>query len=215
MVDRVDDVRAQLVRTRISAAFLLSAALVVVAACSERKSGEVTVLPAASQGEGGSPHSLDSALALFRVGLEPTALLESAQPSIDSTFKRFARMLEQRDTAAMRAMVMTRREFAYLYYPTSPFTRAPTKQEPGLAWFLHSNNSQKGATRLLDRFGGRSRQIVSNACKGPPRIEGENRLWDDCLQRVVDRGDTSVIRLFGGIYERNGRFKVFSYSNDL
>ena len=191
----------------------MSAALVLVPACAEPKADDV-VLPAAAQAEGGAPHSLDSALTLFRVGLEPIAELESAQPSIDSTFRRFVRMLERRDTAQLRAMVMTRREFAYLYYPTSPFTRAPTKQEAGLAWFLHVNNSQKGAARLFDRFGGRTLRII-NACKGPVRVEGDNRMWDDCVQRIVEGTDTTSIRLFGGIYERNGRFKIFSYSSDL
>jgi hypothetical protein len=110
---------------------------------------------------------------------------------------------------------MSRREFAYLYYPTSPFTRAPTKQEPGLAWFLHLQNSQKGVTRLLKRYGGGPLRIIRNECKAPPRLEGANVLWDDCIQTLVAGRDTITTRLFGGVYERSGRFKVFSYSNDL
>lgn len=201
-------------KTGNGAALVLSAAFVFMGACSDRPGSAAAATPASS-GQGGSPYSIDSALTLFRVGLEPVAELESAQPTIDSTIRRFARMVERRDTAAMRAIVMTRREFAYLYYPTSPFTRAPTMQEPALAWFLHINNSQKGATRLLDRFADKPVNVVSNVCKGPARIEGLNRLWDDCVQRIVEGTDTTVIRLFGGIYERNGRFKVLSYSNDL
>jgi hypothetical protein len=214
MVERLDLLRAQLMRRNVNgAALVLSAAFVFLAACADRP-GDAAAATPPSQGQGGSPYSIDSALALFRAGLEPAVELESAQPSIDSTIRRFARMLEQRDTAAMRAMVMTRREFAYLYYPTSPFTRTPTLQEPGLAWFLHINNSQKGATRLLERFGGKPLRIAGNACRGS-RIEGDNRLWNDCVQRIVVEGDTTVIRLFGGVYERNGRFKILSYANDL
>ena len=214
MVDRLDFLRAQLMRRIVNGAALsMSAAFVFLTACSDRPGNAAAATPA-SRAEGGSPYSIDSALTLFRAGLEPVAELESAQASIDSTVRRFTRMVEQRDTAAMRAMVMTRREFAYLYYPTSPFTRKPTLQEPGLAWFLHINNSQKGATRLLDRFGGKPLRILSNVCKGP-RIEGENRLWDDCVQRIVEGSDTTVMRLYGGIYERNGRFKILSYANDL
>ena len=211
----MDDVRSQLAHTKTLAALALSAALVLGAACSDRPNAQAVATPAASGGEGGSPFSLDSALTLFREGLEPISELESAQPSIDSTFRRFVRMLEQRDTATLRAMVMTRREFAYLYYPTSPFTRAPTKQEPGLVWFLHINNSQKGAARTLDRFGGRPMRFLDNTCKGPPRTEGDNRLWADCIQRFVDGRDTATIRLFGGMIERHGRIKIFSYANDL
>jgi hypothetical protein len=122
--------------------------------------------------------------------------------------------VERSDTATLRAIVMTRREYAYLYYPTSPFTRAPMKQEPDLNWFLHLEHSQKGVTRLMNRFGGRPLRIIRNECKAA-RVEGRNVLWDDCLQSVVASGDTIVTRLFGGVYERDGRFKIFSYSNDL
>ncbi len=111
---------------------------------------------------------------------------------------------------------MSRQEFAWLYYPTSAFTRAPTRQEPGLAWFLHLQASQKGVTRLLNEYGGRPLRIARNECKAPPRVEGSNKLWFDCVQRLVEaQGDTTVTSLFGGILERNGRFKIFSYSNDL
>lgn len=214
MVDRVDHVRSQLTGRQTFAALVLGAALVLATACSDRKP-ELPSATTATQGEGGSPHSLDSALALFRVGLAPMTELEDAERSINAAVTRFARMLEERDTAAMRAMVMTRREYAYLYYPTSPFTRAPTRQEPGLNWYLHITASRKGATRLLERYGGKPLPLIRNSCKAPPRIEGENRMWDDCVQTLVVGSDTTVSRLFGGIYERNGRFKIFSYSGDL
>lgn len=212
MVDGLDDIRAQLARGRTGVALIIGAALVLGAACTDR----VAEAPAAMASEalGGSSHGIDSALSLFRAGLAPVSELSEAAPSIDSAVRRFARMVERRDTVAMRAMVMNRREYAYLYYPTSPYTRTPTIQEPGLNWFLHLQNSQKGATRLLDRFGGRPLRI-SNRCESPPRAEGENRVWDDCVQRVVEGSDTTTIRLFGGMIERHGRFKIFSYSNDL
>lgn len=157
--------------------------------------------------------SLDSALTLFRRDLEPIAELENGERSIDALIERLVTALEKSDTAALRDIVMSRREFAYLYYPTSVFTRPPMKQEPGLVWFLHLQHSEKGATRLLRRYAGRELRLT-NTCK-PPKTEGANRLWFDCVQRVVTSGDTTTVRLFGGVYERNRRFKIFSYSNDL
>jgi hypothetical protein len=198
----LDKLRAQL------AAF----AALVLLGCSDSRA---TPAPPASAGEGGAPYTIDSALKVFRVAVDSLADLHDAQPSIDATFLRFIEMVERTDTATLRSMVMTRREFAWLYYPSSAFTRKPMLQEPGLVWFLHVQNSQKGATRLFERYGGRSLGVVTNECKGPPREEGQNRLWYDCVQRIVNGRDTVVTRLFGGIYERNGRFKIFSYSNDL
>lgn len=212
MVDGLDNVRTQLMRGRTGVALVIGAALVLGAACTDR----VAEAPAAEapRAMGGSPYGIDSALSQFRAGLEPMSELSEAAPSIDSAVRRFARMVERRDTAAMRALVMNRREYAYLYYPTSPYTRPPTIQEPGLNWFLHLQNSQKGATRLFDRLGGHRLQIVSNVCRDP-RVEGDNRLWYDCMQHIVDGADTVATRLFGGIIERHGRFKIFSYSGDL
>lgn len=128
---------------------------------------------------------------------------------------RLLRSLARSDTNDLRKLVMSRSEFAYLYYPRSPFTRAPTKQEPALAWFLHLQQSQKGVTRLLNRYGGKPVRLIGSDCRAPARREGENALWDDCVQRLTQGGDTVSLRLFSGIYERNGRFKIFSYTNDF
>jgi hypothetical protein len=192
---------------------LLFAAWSVAVACSGAPHKDATEAPP-SAGEGGAPYSLDSALKVFRVGIDSTTELESGEASVDAIVGRLVRTVKQQDTASLRAIVMTRREFAWLYYPTSRYTRAPTKQEPGLVWFLHVENSAKGATRLMNRHGG-SLRLLSNECKAPPRVEGDNRIWDDCVQRVMEGTDTVVTRLFGGLIERHGRFKIFSYSNDL
>jgi hypothetical protein len=121
----------------------------------------------------------------------------------------------RRDTASLRELVMSRAEFAYFYYPTSAFTRSPTKQEPGLAWFLHLQSSQKGVSRLLDRMGGSDVRLVGSACEGEPRAEGLNRIWFDCRQTIALGADTTTLRLLGGVIERGGMYKAFSYANDF
>jgi hypothetical protein len=188
--------------------------LALAAGCSAPRQDD---RPAVTQpaGEGGSPYSLDSALTLFRQGIPPVDTLEHASSSIEKLVPRFAAIVEKRDTAALREIVMSRREYAWLYYPTSRWTKAPTKQEPGLNWFLHTQSSQKGATRLLGDYGGRQVRIARNECIGAPRIEGNNKIWGDCRQTIVAGSDSTIIRLFGGVIERDGRYKIFSYNNDL
>ena len=185
------------------------------ASCGDQTVSRAPAPPPAAPGEGGSPVSLDSALTLFRQGLPSVAELQNAEASVDAIVARLNRAVERSDTATLRDIVMSRSEFAYLYYPTSVFTRPPMKQEPGLVWFLHVQHSEKGVTRLVSRYGGKPLRWT-NSCAAP-KVEGDNRLWFDCIQRIVenDGRDTAVVRLFGGVYERNGRFKIFSYSNDL
>jgi hypothetical protein len=202
MVAGVDELLHRLTWRSVGAAM---AALTFAASCTE--------LPA-PKAEGGSSVSLDSALTLFRAGIAPVTGLAHGEPSIDAVVGALERSLRDADTARIRSLVMSRQEFAWLYYPTSRYMQAPTRQEPALAWFLHLQQSQKGATRLMTRFGARSLRILSNSC-GEPRMEGGNRIWHDCMQRFVTGGDTLQLRLFGGIYERGGRYKIFSYSNDL
>lgn len=194
----------------------IAAVLGLTIACDDAPAGE-TRQPAstAAAGEGGSPVSLDSALALFRRDLTPATELQSGERSIERVIGRLLKSVARSDTNDLRALVMTRREFAYLYYPTSPFARSPTKQEPALAWFLHLQQSQKGVTRLLNRYAGKPVRVIRNDCKAPPRVEGINVLWDDCVQMLLQGRDTVRMRLFSGVYERNGRFKILSYGNDL
>ena len=214
MVGRVDKLRAQLRRSTRRHVGLLAGVVLALLACGDQFVSGAPTTSHSAPGEGGSPVSLDSALTLFRVGLTPVSELEKGEASLDAIVSRLVRAVEQSDTAALREMVMSRAEFAYLYYPTSVFTRAPMKQEPALVWFLHTAPSEKGVSRLVNRYGGRQLRLVNDCA--PPKLEGENRLWFDCAQRIFDaRGDTTMIRLFGGVYERNGRFKIFSYSNDL
>ena len=193
---------------------LLAGVVLALLACGDQFVSGAPTTSHSAPGEGGSPVSLDSALALFRAGLAPVSELDDGTASLDAIVSRLVRAIEESDTAALRDMVMSRAEFAYLYYPTSVFTRPPMKQEPALVWYLHTQPSEKGVSRMVNRYGGRRLRIF-NGC-APPKVEGENRLWFDCVQRIVNAdGDTTVIRLFGGVYERNGRFKIFSYSNDL
>lgn len=208
----MDVLRAKLT-LRATRVVALAAALAL--GCSDLPGADSSQVASSPVGEGGSLVGMDSALKLFRLGLEPLSDLENAEPSMQRAVARFARIVNDRDTADLRRFVMSRREFAYLYYPTSHYTRRPTLQEPGLAWFLQLQHSEKGATRLMNRFADAPLQLVSNDCKAPPKTEGANRLWFDCVQRIVERSDTTLIRLFGGMIERNGRFKLFSYSNDL
>jgi hypothetical protein len=155
------------------------------------------------------------AMRRFRENLPVPSTLENAERSRDSLVHRFVRAVERRDSIALRAMVMSRAEFAYLYYPTSPHARPPTQQPPALVWFLHTQNSEKGVGRVLDRFGGRRMRVRGHTCAEPPRVEAKNLIWDDCRLHIGGGADTATVRLFGGVIEREGRFKVLSYSNDL
>jgi hypothetical protein len=126
----------------------------------------------------------------------------------------FVGALEAKDTSALVALTINRAEFAYLVYPESPFAVEPMQQAPDLVWLRHVAASGTGLTRLLERMSGRPLGYKAVDCAPTPITEGKNRIWKDCMTRYEPPGGKAEsLRLFAGIIEREGRFKILSYAN--
>lgn len=204
---------------------LLAAAL---AACGSPEQDAVTHTDGASAAEGaaaGPPAAavIDSALPpeeelrRFRADIqeEPVALAGGTR-SRDALGREFARALARADSTALRRMLLTRAEFAYLVYPSSPYTRPPYRQPPWLVWMQLEQESEKGLRRLLARRAGRPLRYAGVSCAGEPETAGASRLWRQCvIRRARAPGDTVAEQLFGVIVEHDGRFKLASYGNEL
>jgi hypothetical protein len=133
-----------------------------------------------------------------------------------SLVTQFVRAIEQNDTTALTQLVIDRREFGYLVYGTSPNAAPPYRQSPDLVWLMRSASTEKAATRLLTRFGGRPLGFAGYSCPSAVERQGENRLWSGCVvRRQAAGGDARDLRMFGAIIERNGRFKFLSLTNGL
>jgi hypothetical protein len=159
---------------------------------------------------------IDTALARFRQGLEPPAELEHGAGNLDDLIQTFVHRLEQRDTAGLAALALTRAEFAYLYYPTVPEARPPYELSPGLLWFMIAGNSARGLASALSERGGVPLGYLGHRCPGTRRQDGDNTVWTLCVvRRLQAPGDTVEERLFGPIVERHGRFKFVTFANKL
>ena len=160
---------------------------------------------------------VEEALRRFRADMpeQPTEL-QNASRSRARLVERFVLALEARDTSALRAMALSRAEFAYLYYPFTQYTHKPYELAPALLWFLMQENSNKGIARALRRYGGKPLGYLDVKCRPEPKREGANMLWDACVLRLRGAaGDTVSRRMFGSIIERDGRYKLVSYATDL
>ena len=166
----------------------------------------------------------DSMTTAMRVALErfrttvqstPPDTLTGGASSRDELVQRFAVAVERADTAALIRMTMNRAEFAYLYYPHSIYTRPPYQQDAETAWLLSRAGSEKGLTRILQRFGGSSIEVQELQCAAKPTQEGPNRFWQQCTLTARVAGAPPAMRWFGSIWERDGRFKFLTYANDL
>lgn len=158
---------------------------------------------------------VEEELRRFQEGLERPAHLVGGATSREALVRGFVDRLSQRDTAALRSMLLTRAEFAYLVYPTSMYTRPPYRSAPGLVWLQLAQGSAKGLTRLL-REDVQVRGYAGHRCPEPPVLDGASTLWRQCGVRVtLGEGEAIEARLFGVIVEHDGRFKFASFANDF
>ena len=196
---------------RIGGAALLLAGLVMASGCGDREvraeSGRATVVDSAVP--------IEVALERFRREVPRPAGLTGGAAGREKLVRRFIGALEASDTAALRRMLLQKDEFAWLYYPTTVFSRPPYELPPALLWFQMSGQSEKGASLLLSDRAGVPLGYVGHDCASE-RQEGENRIYGHCIVlRVAAPGDTVRDRLFGLIVERNGTYKFVSYANKL
>jgi len=158
----------------------------------------------------------EEALRRFQQNLSPVSRLESSYRSRDSLLAAYVHALADRDTAALAAMAVTRTEFAYLYYPTTPQSLPPYDLEPGLMWHLLRERSERGVRRALAVYGGQRLRLLGHDCGTNSSREGENTVAGPCVLRLRDeRGKPVSVRLLTQILERDGRHKVLNYANKL
>ncbi|MBA3521166.1 MAG: hypothetical protein H0T90_01500 [Gemmatimonadales bacterium] len=163
-----------------------------------------------------STMSRAEALRRFRQNLPTTDRLESGAGSRDQLVESFVRALAASDTAALAQLAVTRSEFGYLYYPTSPQGFPPYDVEPGLMWFLLFERSDLGIRRALRSYGGQPMQLLGYDCGDRASNEGENTIWGPCIVRWRDgKNQVRSERLFSQIIGRDGQFKFLSYANKL
>ncbi len=73
----------------------------------------------------------EEALRRFREGLRAPANLTPAASTRKELIAAFLHAVEVRDTAALRSLTLTREEFAYFYYPSTPTSMPPYGLGPG------------------------------------------------------------------------------------
>jgi len=158
----------------------------------------------------------DSQLARFRAGLPAVDHLSGGAASREELASRFLEAMTARDTAALRRLVLTKAEFAWLYYPTAREALPPYDLDPELMWFAHEGRSERGIRAALEVLAGRGDSYLGLDCPVPARQEGRNSLWGFCrIRHRVPAGAGSTDQLFGLIIERDGVYKVVSYANKL
>jgi hypothetical protein len=155
------------------------------------------------------------ALARFREGVPEVRALVGGAPSREALVRTFVTALTAGDTAALRALTLSRAEFAWLYYPTTPQGLPPYDLSPGLMWTMFDLHGTRGMRNALEAYAGRPVRYVGHTCDARASDEGRNTVYGPCTVRFALDGTTVEQRLFGLIVRRDGRFKFVSLANRL
>lgn len=153
----------------------------------------------------------------FRDGLTAVTALSGGERSRDALAKRFLEALEQRDSLALRGLMVNRAEFAWLVFPNHLYRQPPYELDPGTLWMQLQQGSAKGLARALERHGGQRLRLQSMACQRDTLqlVSGPMTMWGNC-QLGYEAGDSTLTRrLFGSMVEQDGVVKFLSYSNDF
>ena len=125
--------------------------------------------------------------------------------------------LQQTDTTAIRDLVVSKSEFAYLYFPESaPFASG---MQPEPAWVLYEAQAGRGLTaassRARDALAGNAalREVV---CREGGRTEGSSQTSGPCgvVLRWPDQR-TDTLWIASTILRRDGRYKLLGLDNAL
>ena len=157
----------------------------------------------------------EETLVRFRTGMPHVSSLAGGAPSRDALVRRFVEALARADTAALGSLLLTRAEFAWLYYPTNPQGLPPYNLPPGLMWDMLSLRSAKGLRRALAEYGGRHLGYTGYTCDSGVSRQGQNVVVGPCAVHLGAPGGPATLRLFGLLVEREGRYKFVSYANEL
>lgn len=199
-------------------ALLYVAALVAtIAACDRAATPDTAASHAPRAGVVDSALPIDTLLHRFRATLPDTpTTLTGGLPSAEALTRALLRALETHDTATVQRLVLSPSEFAWLYYPHTRFTRPPYELGPELLWLQLGMASEKGAVRLIRRYGGTPLRFEALACPDSAAVEGPNRVITGCRVRFAAADSTArELQLFGSLLQRDGLYKFVSYANEL
>lgn len=197
------------------AIILLGLSLAAALACGGDRAADTEAVPSAGVVDSALP--IPVLLARFRAATPDTlTALSGGADSPDALGRALLAAVQRHDTAAVRALAVSRAEFAWLYYPHSRFTAPPYELGPDLVWLQLVAASDKGAGRLLQRYGGRALRFERLDCPDTAAVEGPNRIATGCTVRfAVADSAARDLRLFATTLTRDGRVKVLSFANDL
>lgn len=145
-------------------------------------------------------------------GPAPTALRGGAA-STDALLRQYWGLLATGDTLAMTPLIVSRGEYAYLYFPESD--EGASGMPPHIGWELIMAQTGRGLTRALRAAQAGPATIVRTTCSDEPRRVGKSTLYGPCGVVIRRDGREETVWLVKTLLERDGVHKFLGLQNEL
>lgn len=145
-------------------------------------------------------------------GAPPTSLQDGAR-STDELLRRYWTLLAASDTMAMRPLIVSRAEYAYVYFPESGEGEAG--MPPHIGWELLLAQTGRGLTRALVAAGRAPASVEGTVCSAARRQVGRSTIYGPCGVIVRRSATRDTVWLATTLIARDGVHKLMGLQNEL
>lgn len=139
--------------------------------------------------------------------------LSNAKASIEELCKEVLEKMAQRDIKGMHALTLTEDEMKRYVWPYLELSRPGTNMTFERYWGDIQTRSHGSFRDMYDHYGGKKFEFVSYEFKRETWELGSGKVHRDSLLTVRnDDGSVGEIRVFGSVFELNGKFKLYSFA---
>jgi hypothetical protein len=139
--------------------------------------------------------------------------LSGGASTTDALLRRYWALLVNKDTLAMTPLIVSRAEYAYLYFPES--TEGANGMPPHIGWELILSQTGRGLTRALLAAERGSVTVLRTECSALPVRMGRNTIYGPCGIVIQRDGTEATIWLAKTLIERDGVHKLLGLQNEL
>jgi len=143
------------------------------------------------------------------------ATVAHTEGSIDDLVRAVLDAIERRDVDALRQLALNEHEFRTVVYPELPAARPERNLSFDYVWNDLKTKSDHSLAGIVEKYAGTPLTIVRVSFEDGVSQYPSYVVHRQC--RLVVRnaeGLEEEVRLFGSVFEQDGRFKVFSYNVD-
>ncbi|MCB0710956.1 MAG: hypothetical protein KDD67_01360 [Ignavibacteriae bacterium] len=144
--------------------------------------------------------------------------LSGGKPSVEELVEAGLKGLNEKDTATLLTMMISREEYDSIIYPElgKYWSGARDMRETITQWQRtnHFGSAEKGLRRLLRDYGGKSFKLAAVEFQDSTQTYPSYTIYQRPIVAAIDdHNKKGQIKNFGSIIEKNGVFKFFSFND--